>query len=160
MKRQRSFGEVVLIALVPFIFVLMMGAPWFAAIAYLFLFEDASKPRGPQGPAPIGSFELRREWGEKNFKEHLAAAEKWIREDGNIKSNIGEVVRVAPIGGPNKYCEAFPYYHWKLNLQVVGEKGEGVMRFSKVGNVGFKDDPHIVPDPINPWRLTVSKRSD
>ena len=88
MKRQRSFGEVVLVASVSFIFVLMMGAPWFAAIAYSFLFEDASSPRGPQGPAPIGSFELRREWGETNFKEHLAAAEKWIREDGNIKANI------------------------------------------------------------------------
>ena len=155
MKRRHSLGTTVLIALVPVIFVLMMGAPFFAAIGYAVLFEESSGPRGSQGPAPNGSFELRREWGEKNFAEHLAAAEKWIREDRNIKAHIGEVVRVAPIGGPNKYCEAFPYYYWKLNLQVIGKRGEGVMRFSHVGNVGFKDDAHVVPCPINPWRLTL-----
>ena len=148
MNRKVSHGFMILLALTP-VFAILLGALFFGVILFIASFDSGEVA----GPAPTGSFELRRKWGEENLADHFFAAEKWIRHNENIEADIGKVIRIAPIGGPNRYCESFSEGWASLNLQVVGEKGEGVFRISEV-SVPIRGEAYIEPSR-NPWRFQI-----
>ncbi|MDB2687751.1 hypothetical protein N9Y42_11130 [Mariniblastus sp.] len=86
------------------------------------------KAASVEGPAPNATHALRRDWANSNnLKKYFTAAEQWIREDKSIEDKIGSVVGVAPTGGPNEYCEGFGECWATMNLEVIGDKGEGVV---------------------------------
>ena len=91
------------------------------------LFYDM-KAASVEGPAPDATYVVRRDWAnDNNLRKYFAAAEQWIRKDKSIEDEIGSVVGVAPIGGPNKYCAGFGECWAAMNLEVIGDKGEGVV---------------------------------
>ncbi|MDB4766122.1 hypothetical protein OAG71_00395 [bacterium] len=83
------------------------------------------------GPAPKGSYEDRRSWGEDNLGVFFASAEAFVKRNKTIKNDIGEIYGVAPILSPNKHGSSFGESCTKLNLQVIGSRGEGVLRLSE-----------------------------
>ena len=86
------------------------------------------KAASVEGPAPDATYALRRDWANNNnLKKYFTAAEQWIHEDKAIEDEIGSVVGVAPIGEPNRYCEGFGECWATMNLEVIGDKGEGVV---------------------------------
>ena len=95
------------------------------------------------GPAPNDVFAVRRDWGQKNLP-YFNETEKWIRGSRQIANDIGKVTGVAPIGSPNKYGESFGEASSDMNLQVVGERGEGTLLLTGLEYWGSKDDK---------WRL-------
>ena len=113
---------------------IVVGLLLFKAIGFaLFCLTFLVLPSGDvEGPAPNESFQLRRNWGKRNFGVLFTGAEKWVRENAKISESIGTVLDVAPIDGPNKYCEGFGGASAAMNLQVVGENGEGILELKKV----------------------------
>jgi len=95
------------------------------------------------GPAPNDVFVVRREWGQENLP-YFDETERWIRGSQQIAADIGKVTGVAPIGSPNKYGESFGEASSDMNLQVVGERGEGTLLLTDLEYWGSKDDK---------WRL-------
>ncbi len=105
--------------------------------------------------APDADFETRRAWGEQEMFDHFELAEKWVRQSSLIAEDVGTVTGVAPIGSPNRfYAGGFTDgAHCAMNLQVIGEKGEGLLtmpevnfnnipsRISKESTWKFDDDP-------------------
>ena len=138
------FLSVVLGILLAAVFFMVFGAVfvWFALSEL-----DAANV---DGPAPDGGYEVRRAWGEQNLREYFGAAEDWIRENQNIESDIGIVTGVAPIGGPNKYCNGFGECWATMNLQVIGEKGEGILSLSEVSFDGRTNSPYVEVSKT-PW---------
>ncbi len=91
-----------------------------------------------EGPAPNERYSIRRSWGKENLRHHFVSVEKWIHESGEIENDIGKVIGVAPIGSPNSYFEGFSESWARMNLQIIGEKGEGVLCLPDV----CADDPN------------------
>ena len=81
-----------------------------------------------KGPAPEGDYNTRRDWGEQNLKAYFASAENWIKRSPKIANDVGTVYGVAPIRGPNKHGASFGESWTTLNLQVIGPRGEGILR--------------------------------
>ena len=95
------------------------------------------------GPAPNDVFAVRREWGQEKLP-YFDETEKWIRGSKQIADDIGKVTGVAPIGSPNNYGESFGEASSDMNLQVVGERGEGTLLLQGLEYRGSKTDK---------WRL-------
>ena len=79
------------------------------------------------GPAPDANYDIRRSWGEKNLHHHFARIDEWIRHSKEIEADVGKVIGVAPIGSPNSYDEGVGESWARMNLQVIGENGEGIL---------------------------------
>lgn len=79
------------------------------------------------GPAPNASYAMRRAWGEENLRHHFLRVDDWIRQSKQIADDIGTVTGVAPVGAPNSYGASFGESWARMNLQVIGEKGEGIL---------------------------------
>jgi len=81
------------------------------------------------GIAPEGSIKERRAWAKKEMFEYFELTDKWVRESTMIQSDIGKVIDVAPIGSPNRFVAGgfTDGSHCRMNLQVIGERGEGVL---------------------------------
>ena len=91
--------------------------------------------------APDADFETRRAWGKKEMFDYFELAEKWVRESSLIAEDVGKVTGVAPIGSPNRfYAGGFTDgAYCVMNLQVIGEKGEGLLTMPEVNvNRGYK----------------------
>ena len=91
--------------------------------------------------APDADFETRRAWGEQEMFDHFELAEKWVRQSSLIAEDVGTVTGVAPIGSPNRfYAGGFTDgAHCAMNLQVIGEKGEGLLTIPEVNvNNGYQ----------------------
>ena len=95
------------------------------------------KAASVDGSAPDASYEVRRSWGERNLHHHFVRVDQWIRASKEINDAIGNVIGVAPIGSPNSYHEGFGETWARMNLQVIGERGEGVLHLPDV----CADDP-------------------
>ena len=88
--------------------------------------------RGRGGDAPQADFETRRAWGEKLYKPYLEHMDSWAARSALIQSDIGEVQRIAPIGF-NHYQGGFTDgANAKMNLEVVGERGKGILHLPYV----------------------------
>ena len=112
-----TFAALVVLMLVPFVLFMLF---WM-----LCLFSVGS--RQVDGPAPNASYSVRREWGEEKLQHHFKAAEKWIYQSSQIAKDVGKVNGVAPIGSPNRFGAGFGESWAALNLQVLGDKGEGIL---------------------------------
>jgi hypothetical protein len=79
--------------------------------------------------APDADFQTRRAWGKKEMFDYFKLVDQWVRKSSLIAEDVGKVTGVAPVGSPNRfYAGGFTDgAHCKMNLQVVGEKGEGVL---------------------------------
>ena len=112
-----------------------------------------------EGPAPDGVYAVRRNWGQKNLG-YFDEVDKWIRSSQQIAKDIGTVRGVAPIGGPNSYSEGFGECWADMNLQVIGKRGEGILRLEDVGYDGtnaqnFKKKLHGLS--LSRWRFTATR---
>ena len=112
--------------------------PFVLGYALMFLAMSSIGSGDTEGPAPEGSYAIRRAWGEEKLHHHFKAADKWVRESSQIAKDIGSVTGVAPIGAPNSFGSSFGESWASMNLQVVGTKGEGVLRLPNF----CADDPN------------------
>ena len=143
----------VFIALIlsPFILIGLFMCIGFIILAACLSEIDASNA---DGPAPDGGYAVRRAWGEENLKHHFTAVDKWVRNSSEIAQDIGPVKGVAPIGEPNSFGASFGESNASMNLQVIGEHGEGILHLPDV----CADDPrHLYGVKVN--RLTWSFES-
>ena len=117
----------------------------FYGVAFLFLMLVLSDIDSAtvKGPAPNDVFAVRRAWGQEKLP-YFDETEKWIRGSKQIADDIGKVTGVAPIGSPNNYGESFGEASSDMNLQVVGERGEGTLLLQGLEYWGSKTDK---------WRL-------
>jgi len=91
--------------------------------------------------APDADFATRRKWGQKEMFEYFELTEKWVRNSSLIAKDVGNVTGVAPIGSPNRfYAGGFTDGSYcTMNLQVIGENGEGVLTLPVVNvNNGYQ----------------------
>ena len=95
---------------------------------FLMLCLFSGESRNTDGPAPDASYAVRRAWGEEKLKHHFRAADNWVRNSSQIARDVGTVSGVAPTGSPNSFGSSFGESWAALNLQVIGDKGEGVLR--------------------------------
>lgn len=80
------------------------------------------------GVAPEKDFEARRAWGERIFGPYLDHIDGWVSESDVVRKDIGDVLTVAPIGGPNRYQGGFTDGAFAvMNLEVIGTRGKGVL---------------------------------
>jgi len=89
--------------------------------------------QNPGGHAPESGYATRRAWGQKMMPRYFSYVDKWVRKSELIAGDIGKVTKVAPIGWPNNYVTFFtdgPSV--MMNLQVVGEHGEGILTLPRV----------------------------
>jgi hypothetical protein len=118
-----------------------------------------SKAASVGGPAPKGEFAVRRAWGEKHLGKYLVAAESWIRKNKDIESDIGRIVGVAPVDGPNRYCDGFGECWATMNLQIIGENGEGVLELSEVSFDGRTNRPYVEVAKT-PWEYRLYEQEE
>lgn len=91
--------------------------------------------------APDADFATRRAWGQKEMFDYFELTEKWVRESSLIAEDVGNVSGVAPIGSPNRfYAGGFTDGSYcTMNLQVIGENGEGLVTLPVVNvNRGYE----------------------
>ena len=122
---------------------MIFAALYGVAFLFLMLLLSGIDSATVIGPAPNDVFAVRREWGQEKLP-YFDETEKWIRGSKQIADDIGKVTGVAPIGSPNTYGESFGEATSDMNLQVVGERGEGTLLLNGLEYWGSKDDP---------WRL-------
>ena len=94
--------------------------------------------QNPGGYAPDTQYAARRAWGQKEMRQYFEHIDQWVRRSKLITSDIGKVTGVAPIGWPNKVVTFFtdgPSV--TMNLQVIGERGEGVLNLPEVRLPGY-----------------------
>ena len=94
-----------------------------------------------EGPAPEGSHEDRRSWGEENLGVYFASAKVFVKKNEKIKDDIGEILSVAPIRSPNKHGSSFGESCTKLNLEVIGSRGKGFLTLSEYNWNGRSGQP-------------------
>ena len=94
-----------------------------------------------EGPAPEGSFEDRRSWGEENLGVYFASAEVFVARNEKIKHDIGEILDVAPFRSPNKHGNSFGESCTKLNLEIIGSRGKGFLTLSEYNWDGRSGQP-------------------
>ena len=94
-----------------------------------------------EGPAPDGGYKVRRAWGEDNLDVYFASADNWIKRSRKIENDIGKVYGVAPINSPNRHGCSFGESWTKLNLQVIGLEGEGVLTLTEYNWDGRSGKP-------------------
>jgi len=102
-------------------------APFVLSILFVFLMLFSIESQNTDGPAPNANFATRRQWGEEKLKHHFRAAEKWLRTSTQIAKDIGSINGVAPIGSPNSFGAGFGESWAEMNLEVIGDRGEGVL---------------------------------
>jgi len=106
---------------------LILFVPYALFGLFLLLCISSVGSENTDGPAPEASYAIRRQWGEEKLQHHFKAAEKWIYKSSQIAKDVGRVNRVAPIGSPNSFSASFGESEADMNLQVIGDKGEGVL---------------------------------
>ena len=107
-----------------------------------------------EGPAPDDVYAVRRAWGQESLG-YFGEVDKWIRSSEKIASDIGTVKGVAPIGAPNSYSEGFGECWADMNLQVIGERGEGILRLEDVGYDGTNAENWKLHGlSLTRWRVT------
>ena len=80
------------------------------------------------GSAPDDSISVCQHWGENVFGAYLAIVSDWIRQSQFIQADLGEVLRVAPTGGPNRLYPGFTDGGYaQMRLEIVGAVGKGVL---------------------------------
>ena len=86
------------------------------------------------GVAPEGSVEQRRAWAKKEMFDYFKLTEQWVRKSSLIQNDIGPIIDVAPIGSPNRFVAGgfTDGSHCRMNLQVIGKKGEGILYLPEV----------------------------
>lgn len=90
------------------------------------------------GKAPDTTFEKRRRWAQKvtGYKRAFKEIEPWIEKSEMIRTDLGQVEDIAPIGSPNYYQSAFlDGAYAAMNLEVRGEKGTGILYLPFIDNV-------------------------
>lgn len=100
----------------------------FLLMAVFWLIALEIEKENVDGPAPDGDYRVRREWGEQNLEVYLTSAENWIKRSAEINKDVGQVYGIAPIRGPNNHGTSFGESWTNLNLQILGTKGEGILR--------------------------------
>ncbi len=86
------------------------------------------------GTAPEKDFAARRAWGESTFgSPFLECIDTWAATSEALREDLGDVLRIAPVGGPNRYHPGFtdPGYA-EMNLEVIGTRGAGVLHLPEV----------------------------
>ena len=124
-------------AAIPFLCLTVMAGAWVIILSLCAFEMEAS---GVVGPVPKADYQVRRSWGEKNLHHHFARVDQWIRQSKQIEADVGKVLGVAPIGSPNTYHAGFGESWAQMNLQVIGESGEGILSLSDV----CADDPNKI----------------
>lgn len=96
-------------------------------------FSETKRQTDAQPGAPQADFETRRKWGERKFQEYLSSVEEWTRTAPVITTDVGRVIKVAPIGSPNRRIYGFTDGSCAImQLEVVGEKGTGILLLPSV----------------------------
>ena len=106
--------------------------------------------QNPDGYAPDGDYNARRAWGQKEMRQYFEYVDRWVRKSELITGDIGRVTGVAPMGWPNKAVTFFtdgPIV--SMNLQVVGELGEGTVTLPEVQLPGYVKKDVEVPFGIH-----------
>jgi len=106
--------------------------------------------QNPDGYAPDTTYSERRAWGQREMRQYFDHADQWVRKSELIAGDIGKVNGVAPIGWPNKVVTFFtdgPSV--TMNLQVIGERGEGVLNLPEVQLPGYVKKDIKVPFGIH-----------
>ena len=68
---------------------------------------------------------------------------------------------VAPIGGPNSYSEGFGECWADMNLQVIGKRGEGILRLEDVGYDGTNAQNFKLHGlSLSRWRFTATDQNE
>ena len=120
--------------------VVLFCLPLAAFFGYFVLCLASIDRQATDGPAPNANYEVRRQWGEEKLQHHFEAAEKWIHNSSQIANDVGAVTGVAPIGSPNSFGASFGESWAAMNLQVIGDQGEGVLHLP---NFCADDDGNI-----------------
>lgn len=88
--------------------------------------------RGRSGHAPQADFATRREWGERLYRPYLEYMDSWAALSPLIRSDVGDVQRIAPIGF-NRYQGGFTDGAYAaMNLEVIGTHGTGILHLPYV----------------------------
>lgn len=106
--------------------------------------------QNPDGFAPDADYNARRAWGQKEMRQYFEHVDRWVRKSDLITSDVGKVTGVAPIGWPNKVVTFFtdgPSV--SMNLEVVGELGEGTLTLPEVQLPGYVKKDIKVPFGIH-----------
>ena len=115
-------------------FVILTSPIW--GFMLLMMYSSTYGPGRGDYPAvaPDADFATRRAWGQKEMFNYFTLTEKWVRASSLIAEDVGAVTGVAPIGFPNRfYAGGFTDgSHCAMNLQVIGEKGEGLLTLPEV----------------------------
>ena len=122
-------------------FVVLTSPIWGFWLLMMYSFSYGAGRGDYPAVAPDADFETRRAWGKKEMFAYFELAEKWVRESSLIAEDVGKVTGVAPIGSPNRfYAGGFTDgSHCVMNLQVIGEKGEGLLTMPEVNvNNGYE----------------------
>ena len=122
-------------------FVVLTSPIWGFWLLMMYSFSYGAGRGDYPAVAPDADFETRRAWGKKEMFAYFELAEKWVRESSLIAEDVGKVTGVAPIGSPNRfYAGGFTDgAHCVMNLQVIGEKGEGLLTMPEVNvNNGYE----------------------
>ena len=120
-----TLPRILFVALAPLFFVMVV--PMLFVFCCLLSVGSGSV----DGPAPDQGFFARRAWGQHNL-HFFDEAEAWIQSSETIANDIGPVTGVAPIGGPNEFIEGFGECWSNMTLEVIGERGNGVIKFKGV----------------------------
>ncbi|MEM6822499.1 MAG: hypothetical protein AAF558_11230 [Verrucomicrobiota bacterium] len=79
------------------------------------------------GTAPDGSFQERHEWGERHLGPTYLRIREWASNSKVIRSRIGEVEEIAPIGDNPTHFAFTDGWSCDLQLEVVGTEGDGTL---------------------------------
>ena len=120
--------------------------------AFFTLWYHAFKPRGVGG-APETSVEERIEWGKSNLGRYYEVAERWARQSKFIQQQLGPIKTVAPIGEGNEMHTGFTDGSFgKLNLEVIGERGTGILTIPHI------DFERINASPVQSAKFTIGSK--
>ncbi len=91
------------------------------------------------GVAPATDFEARRAWGERVYGPYLKYIDEWVAKADVVREDVGEVLKIAPLDGPNRYQGGFTDGAYAvMNLEVIGTQGRGVLHlpYVEIWNTG------------------------
>lgn len=126
------------IILVPLILAGIIGCFYGTAFLFFGIALSGLGDQNPSGYAPNTQYAARRAWGQKEMRQYFEYVDQWVRRSELITSDVGKVTGVAPIGWPNKVVTFFtdgPSV--TMNLQVIGERGEGILNLPEVRLPGY-----------------------
>ena len=124
MNRRFAHGVLIGIAAMPFLYLAVGACLWGVILSVRANEMGAASVAGPH---PMRTMTFEGHGAKKSLHHHFARIDEWIRHSKEIEADVGKVIGVAPIGSPNSYDEGVGESWARMNLQVIGENGEGIL---------------------------------